>query len=172
MFVHLSFMFRLATQGGGSSVSEHVCPGSASMLQGGDTWGPVGRDGDLPSSGAWRRVNPLRPHFPVPLLAATSPPHPPPSSTGATLPQLPSFLVKATMSLRLLSRGTQPFLWPNFHTDHFSPLSSLTETSVQGLGIPRLLVLGLHLIVGRSRAGSTEWVLRSVASELTFTNVV
>lgn len=78
----------LGHTGWGSSVSEHVCPGSASSSWGGDTWGPVGRDGDLPSSGAWRQVNPLRPHFPVPLLAATSPfissfLH------WATLPQLP-----------------------------------------------------------------------------------
>lgn len=142
------------------------------MLQGGDTRGLVCRDRDLPPSGAWRRVNPLRPRFPVPLL---QPPHhllPPLSSAGATLPQLSSFLVKATMSLGLLFRGTQSSLWPNFHTDHSAPLSSLTETSVQGLGVPRVLVLGLHLTGARCRGGSTECVPRSVASELTFTNVI
>ena len=142
------------------------------MLQGEDTRGLVRRDGDLPPSGAWRRVNPLRPRFPVPLFAATSPTHPPLSSAGATLPQLSSFLVKATTSLGPLFRGTQPSLWPNFHTDHSPQLLSLTETSVQGLSVPRALVLSLHLTGGRSRAGSTECVPRSVASELTFTNVV
>ena len=137
------------------------------MLQGGHTRGLVRRDGDLPPSGAWRPVNPLRPRFPVlregclkprPLLAAASPPHPPLSSTGAILPQLPSFLFTAPMSPGPLPSGTQPSLRPTFHTDHSPPFSSLTETCVLRARTrrPPGTQARLLLTAGTSRAGGAE----------------